>query len=324
MIAPLLLALLAQIGVPQGGPDAGQPPAVTAPAPAASAPKSYSARAAPSSVRIGQPFVIEVAITDAASVRYDLPRDLRLGTLDVRGVAIERAPQGDDVVTTARIEVALFDALGAAQLPDVVFTAVGPDGVAHLVVPGPPITVESTAEGDELDDIGGPQVVQVFSPVPLWVAGGALLTAAVAFAVARWLRRRRAAPAAPPAPVGTPDERALAALDALEARGLEGDGRAFYFALSDVVRGFLEESGARNAREMTTSELVDSLVGREVPGLSLAQLGAWLERGDLHRFARAPATVEGARADVEKAREMIRGVAAALRPAAAPGGEEAA
>lgn len=347
----LLLALLAQIGAPAAGaqqnaaaaattvagtasrdsaPQPSAAPGVAAPnagarqapAPARATPKSFTARTDPATVRLGQPFTIEVAITDAPDVRYTLPQGLQLGTLDVRGVHLERAQQGDDLVTTARIEVAIFDALGAAQLPDVAFTATGPAGVAQLAVPGPPITVESTADGEQLDDIGAPQPLVSFSPLPLWIAlGVALSAAALVFAVRHFRRRPRVVHEAP-APVGTPEERALAALDALEARGLEGDGRAFYFSLSDVVRGFLEEVGARNAREMTTRELVDSLVAREVPGLSLAQLGAWLERGDLHRFARVPAVPDHARTDLERAREMVRGVAAALRPA--PQAEEAA
>lgn len=299
------------------------PAAAQQPEPAAG-PKSFSSRAEPSTVRLGQPFVLEVVITGEPSVLYTLPKDLELGTLDVRRVDVQRVEQGAEAVTTARIEVALFDAVGPAQLPTVIFEAHGPFGRTSLAVPGPPIQVEATAEGEELDDIGGPQMLAVFSPAAIWIALGAALLAAAAYFGVRGYRRRRAARPAAPVHVGTPEERALAALDALEAEGFNDEGRAFYFSLSEIVRGFLEEVGQLNAREMTTRELVDALVAREVPGLSLAQLGSWLERGDLHRFARIAATHEGAAQDVEKARAMIRSVAAALRPEPSVTTEEAA
>jgi len=279
----------------------------------AASPKSFSSSAAPATVRLGQPFVYEVTIVDDARVRYVLPRAPQLGTLHVRGVELSRTEQGDEATTTARLEVAIFDALGETRLPDLTFTALGPEGPARLTVPGAPLTVEATAEGDELDDLRQQQEVLVFSPLPLWIGGGAIALCALALAAARaWRRRPRAAPA--PGPRGSPEERALAALDALAARGPDGDGRQFYFELSAIVRGFLEEVTSLHAMEMTTSELVDALVAREVPGLSLAQLGAWLERGDLHRFARVPADPEAARADLEKARDIVRGVAAARHP----------
>lgn len=285
-------------------------PAAAAEPPAAR-PRSFSARADPSAVRLGEPFVYEITIVDDAAVRYVLPRDPGLGTLELRSARVERERAGDEATTTARLEVAIFDALGETTLPAVRFDAIGPDGVARLEVPGVPIVVEATAEGDELEDLRGPQSVRVFHWLPIAIGGGALVAAGLAWLGWRALRRRPA-PAAPAAPARTPEERALDALAALEAGGC-ADARVFYFALSEIVRGFLEEETTLAAREMTTSELVDALVAREVPGLSLAQLGAWLERGDLHRFAGVPATAEAARADLERAREIVRSVAAAKR-----------
>ncbi|WP_373046129.1 hypothetical protein [Vulgatibacter sp.] len=299
----------AQAAAPQPPPP-DEPPVQAVPV---ATPEHYVARVEPEAVQLGQPFVYEVRITDAAEVRYDLPRRLQLGTLAVRGVDLRRTVEGPSAVTTARIELAIFDTLGPTQLPDLGFTVLRPDGIAHFVVPGIPLTVQGGAEGEELDDIRPPQELRLFSALPLGIAAGVLFAlVAILFAV-RWFRRWRAARPVAALPVGSPEERALAALDALAATPL-GDGRAFYFGLSTIVRGFLEEVTSLSAREMTTAELVDALVAREVPGLSLASLGAWLERGDLHRFARAPAEPAAASADLEKAREIVRGVAGALRP----------
>src|SRR5690606_7530918 len=90
------------------------------------------------------------------------------------------------------------------------------------------------------------------------------------------------------APPGTPEDRARAALDALHAEALPllGRTREHHFRLSEIVRRYLEETAALQALDMTTAELLHALALRPPPGLDIHRFGAWLERGDLVRYAR--------------------------------------
>lgn len=275
-------------------------------------PHSFLARVEPPEVVLGQPFTYVIEVVDEPGVQWQLQRDASLGTLSLRGTEVVREAAGEQVRTTLRLQLAIYDALGEAILPDVVLEGLADDGMRRLVVPGVPFTVGATAEGEELEDLRPPQEVRIFSALPIGIALGLLAAVAMVLALVRVLRRKRPEPAPEPR---SAEERALEALDALEARGA-ADWRAFYFELSAIVRTFLEEETTLAAREMTTTELVDALVAREVPGLSLAQLGAWLERGDLHRFANLPASEDEAVADLARAREIVRGVVAARAPAA--------
>lgn len=91
-----------------------------------------------------------------------------------------------------------------------------------------------------------------------WAAGGGgvLLLGAIAGLVA-W-RRRRGRPGPPPAP---PHEVAFAALDRLRQTDFEDPAavRRFYFAISEVVRAYVEGRFGLNATDLTTEEIVARL-----------------------------------------------------------------
>jgi hypothetical protein len=106
-------------------------------------------------------------------------------------------------------------------------------------------------------------------------------------ALALWLRRRRdrvaAVPEAPPIPA---HEIALAALDRLAAQRAVGDAavRRFYFALSEIVRAYIEGRFGLNATDLTTEEILRRSIAlplrRRPPGLR-----AFLHDTDRVKFA---------------------------------------
>ena len=122
----------------------------------------------------------------------------------------------------------------------------------------------------------------------LWIAGAVALVLAVAAAVAYWLRRRRGpeteAPPAPPIPAHVV---ALAALERLAAEEPVGDAavRRYYFALSEIVRAYIEGRFGLNATDLTTEEIVPALGQLALPHERALELRAFLYDTDAVKFA---------------------------------------
>jgi hypothetical protein len=124
-----------------------------------------------------------------------------------------------------------------------------------------------------------------------------------------WSKRQRRVP-----PVAA-DVWALDELGKLEAQGLVRAGRTreFYYALSEIVRGYVERRFALHAPEMTTAEFLGTLTHAGGPLLSFApQLRAFLEACDLAKYAAHDPGVAAADEALSTAREFI--LSSALAP----------
>ncbi len=275
-------------------------------------PLGFSAKVSPSEVGLGRPFTYEIEIRHDPGERYELPSPLALGTAAVRSVNTDRREEGSVATTTFRIEAAIFDQLGEASLPDTILLVRGDGAARELRIPGAPVTILAVGSGDELADIRPPQELRVPSYRALWIALAVGAAAALASFFYR-MRTRRSGSEVPAGPGA--EELALDALDRLAAEALPvaGKGREHYFRLSEIVRGYLDDDAGVSARDMTSAELLEALQARPVPGLDRVAFAAWVERGDLARFARLAIDPSVAVADLDRGRELIRSVAAALR-----------
>ncbi|HWV38723.1 MAG TPA: hypothetical protein VN033_09645 [Vulgatibacter sp.] len=287
-------------------------------------PLGFSARAEPSRVELGRPFVYEIEIRHDPADTYALPRPLVLGEAAVRKVETSREEAEGATVSRFRIEAALYDRLGEAALPDLVLSVEGAAGPRELRIPGAPVTVIATTEGDELAGMHPPQELRVPSYRVAWIAAGLLAAAFLGLLAHRRWRAWRDRIAAAPAPPRPPEAVALEALAALQAEGLPGAGHAreHYFRLSAIVRAFVEGSGGPEALERTSGELLAALRERPLAGLDLSAFASWLERGDVVRYAGQAIDPGVAAADLEEARAMVRAVARARAavPASPAGG----
>jgi len=300
--------------VKTSGTDGAVPPALPQ-----ARPLGFSAKAEPSQVGLGRPFVYEIEVRHDPADTYALPQPLALGEATVRKVESSRVEQGDDAISRFRIESALYDRLGEAALPDVVLSVTGPAGARELRIPGAPVTVISTSTGDELAGMHPAQELRVPSFRVVWIALAALVAAALGLLAFRRWRSWRARVAATPAPPRPPEAVALEALAALQAEALPGKGRVreHHFRLSTIVRAFVEASGGPEALERTSGELLDALRERPLPGLDGSAFASWLERGDMVRYAGLAIDAAAASADLEEARAMVRAVTEAKRAEAA-------
>ncbi|MCW5893224.1 MAG: hypothetical protein KIT14_22140 [bacterium] len=129
---------------------------------------------------------------------------------------------------------------------------------------------------------------------PVLLLGGAGLAVLAAIAALVWWRRRRVrgARTAAPEPAHVV---ALRALEALRARQLPQAGawKAFYSALSDVVRAYLEHRFGVRAPEMTTEEFLQAATrGGRLERAHRQLLADFLVECDLVKFARHVPTLE--------------------------------
>jgi hypothetical protein len=157
-----------------------------------------------------------------------------------------------------------------------------------------------------------------------------LLAALLAAALWAWWRRR-ARPGAPAEalPMVLPREAALARLDALAAAGHldRGEFHPFYVTLTEVLRRYAATVRPLWSVDLTTTELAAiARAGSAAPPGPSAQeqeaaesLLAILATADLVKFARVPATADGARQQLDATRSWILRVDAPAAEPAPPG-----
>jgi hypothetical protein len=150
----------------------------------------------------------------------------------------------------------------------------------NTLTPAAPMSSRvSSSAGEDIRDIRQPRHVPT---VPPWgaVAAGVVLFSAAAFAVWRWLRRGKFLQM-------LPHEIALQRLE--EARRLMDPehAREYCFAVSNIIRRYVEDRFHVQAPKLTTEEFLRDLV--EVRDTMLeshrALLGEFLEHCDLAKFA---------------------------------------
>jgi hypothetical protein len=137
-------------------------------------------------------------------------------------------------------------------------------------------TAASHRPTEDIRDIHGP--ILIAGPRSQWpcLIGAGCVAASLAGIVV-YRRRRR--------PPSTPAALALAALEA--ARPLaDGEARGFSFAVSEIVRRYVEEAFSLRAAHRTTDELLADLMGDQSPvAAHRAPLGEFLRLCDLAKFA---------------------------------------
>ena len=154
-------------------------------------------------------------------------------------------------------------------------TAIAPTSVAASA-PSP-----GTTSAGDIHDIRGP------IPIPyqwLWLAYivGALLAAGIIYAFWRWLRGRVRIKAK------LPHELALDRLEAARALMTESQVREYAFAVSEIIRSYIEQRFSERAARRTTEEFLSDLLRQTGTPLAAhrALLEDFLSHCDLPKFAR--------------------------------------
>jgi len=281
--------------IPGAGLASGEPPAGV----------EVEAFADRTRVRIGD------AITYRVTVRYDstlavaaaIPKDALAG-FDVRDHAAEDAggPPGQRGMTE-RFVLASYTP-GHQRIGPRPYLVRSPDGTLDTLWTAEiPVDVVSTlpAEAEDIRDIKDPAEIRARLPGRwLILAGGAALAAA---ALAWWVLGRRRRPREMEVPPPRPaHEVAYEAFEELRCLDLPGSGRmkAYYIALSEILRRYLSARFGIPAMDRTTAELLQSLRQSECLMNTVAGVRTVLQTADRAKFARWQGTLEEADASIRK------------------------
>jgi hypothetical protein len=291
-------------------------------APTSATEPSIQAIATPSKTELalGDSFAIEVKATGPAGIVWSFPDEAGNDEVEIRTSVSSVSPPPRD---EARPDVHRYDAavyaLSDVSVPPITVRYRLPDGTeGETTTAAVPLRVLSVLPKDPSDrklaDIRGPLAVPI-APA-FWAAAAGALVLGVA---AVWLLRRRRRREVAPLVVATrqpPDAEARAALDRLAASEdlAQGAYRAFYIALAEVAKRYLERRLEAPVLEMTSSEMVAFL--KEHPhgrGLvpSIRDLAT---AADHVKFARGLAAHDEARRHLGAVRQMIDTLEGSLRP----------
>jgi hypothetical protein len=275
-------------------------------------------------VTLGERFFVDVKATGPAGTSWTFPDQAGNDDVEVRAEP-ERASAPTSPSPDAHRYQAMAMALDKVSLPPIKVRyrlANGTEGEA--ATEAVPLRVLSILPKDpserKLADIRGPLSVSVGAPFWAAVAG---LVALLALLVA-WLIRRRRAPGIAAPTTASPqaaDAEARAALDRLAASNLltGGEYRAYYIALAEIAKRYLERRLGAPVLEMTSSEMVAFL--RDHPdGRALAPAARDVATAaDNVKFARGAAVFDEARRDLAGVRGIIDALEARLQPTPVPG-----
>ena len=152
--------------------------------------------------------------------------------------------------------------------------------------------------------------------VGLWAAFGLIGGGA---ALVQRLRRKRTKDDLPPPPLPL-HEATLARLDALEQQRLwqQGQVKAHYIALTDILRSYVEARLNVPAMERTTDELAQALRVTALLPAQREQLANILRLADLVKFAKLTPSPTENEASVPAARRFILDSTASLSPTPEP------
>jgi hypothetical protein len=309
---------------------AASPAAAQEPAPPASLPSSVAehgvsvvSAASVAEVSVGQRFIVDVRAAGPQGAAFSFPTSVPEGSVELMASAVAGLPFGVQRYEAVAVK------LEPVEVPAIVVDYRLPDGRAGRVATAPiPLRfvtlLPKNPQQQKLEDVRPPQPLGIARE--FWIAVGVLAALLVALAV--WLWRRERAPAPEPevaAPAEPPDVRARRALDELAAADLpsRAEFRAFYIQLAEIAKRYLEERLGAPVMEMTTSEAVVFLRGRDALRHLADILREVSEAADLVKFARGGSAREEAARHLAEVRRLVDGVEERLRPAPvapAPGG----
>jgi len=281
-----------------------------------------AASAARTEVGVGESFTVEVTANGPAGTEWTFPAETGNESVELRtpplppGAGPEAAPPA-----VHRYQATAF-ALSDVAVPAITVKYRLPDGTAGEASTAPiPLRIVSVLPKDpaqqQLADIRGPLALRI--GLAFWAALAAVVLLLAGLAL--WLVRRRRPVAAPAvaAPEETPEAQAQRALDALAASDLlaRGELRAYYIALTEIAKRYLERRLDAPVLEMTSSETVGFL--RAHPALHDVAFAVrdLTNAADRVKFARGLAAAEEGQRHLGMVRQLVETVEQRLRPAPA-------
>jgi hypothetical protein len=244
-----------------------------------------------SSITVGD--VVEFTLTvtlPAGTKAEDLPGGLLLGAFEIKDYDLGQwETAGREQVLTQRFTLSTYSTGTFFAAPWQLKYKEG-NGEVTLDVPPVPLAVVSVLAGSEEKprDIKRPfEVPRKGLPWWAWaaIAAGALALGGLGI---WWWRRRKGTKANPAEPPLPPDVRALCALEALEReRCMEkGEAKRHYVVLGEILKDYAAGRWGVDTLDKTATELWAILKGLPLERGLQMKLKAFLDTGDLVKFAK--------------------------------------
>lgn len=224
------------------------------------------------------------------------------------------------------------DLVGSYVLPGLSATYGGAAGDAgDLATPEIPVEVESVlpADGTEVTDIRDIKPLRRVEPGRPWLLWLGIASAVLALAAAAWWwrRRRKRGSASPATPRVPPYELAIQELERLRRTDFSNlrELRRYYFAVSAVLRAYIEGRFGLNATDLTTEEILSRLgepaaIAIRLDPVQARRLERFLLATDQVKFA---AHLPGPE-EIDRTYEQALGFVQATRPPVDDGDEDRA
>ena len=303
---PVPLLLTIALAASAASAPATSAPAVrtpAAPAPANTADHITTSSHVPPRLTVGDRFdVINVVTTEHPSLVTGPLADT-LGAFVIFEEKRDTRRRGDVDETTYRLGVASFRP-GRQILPPLRYLVA--HGARSDTLSGDTVgvTLASVLPAD-MKDIRGLKPPEAFPNLMLWIVPAiVLLLALLAYLAYRLYRRiRRLAEILPP-PL-PPWEEALSALERMPWRDwlAEGQVKRFYYALSEILKRYLERRFEFDAAEQTTTELLASLRAQRLPIRD--DVARFFARCDLVKYAKTVPPPDEAEREIDLIRDLV-------------------
>jgi hypothetical protein len=258
----------------------------------------------PDTVRIGDPFLVQIGIRAplGATVAFPPAPDSTGAVQGLDPVRVETRPDSGGVVQWGYYRVAAWDVGDQLiTLGDVVVTVGGRS--RRIPIAGRKVFVASVLPADTAQRIPKPPRPLYEFAAPMWWLWVALAALALVLLLLWWWLRRRGRGR----PIEVPDpfaraEREFARIEAL--RLVEAGERGRYVTLVvEVLRDYLAARYRMAPLSLTSTELLAALRDeRAVPNDRLIRV---LNEADLIKFARRPVTAERAQEIGREARAIV-------------------
>lgn len=301
MLATLLAAVIA--AAPAAGAASLTPAAKLTPAALAAQPTIETRFLQHAKLTVGDRFGVTATITTDGPALVTGPLADSMGVFLLGDVKEKTQKHGTLHTSTYTLSLAAF-APGAHTLPAFKFLVGGAAHVDTLATDTASITIASVMP-PTMKDVNGLAPAEQFPNYALWIIPLALLLLVALALFGRGLLRRirrLKELAAPPLP---PWEEALAALDAIPAEEWlsAGDLKRYYYALSEILKRYIERRFDFGALEQSTSELLASMRFHKTP--MREQVALFFERSDLVKYAKAAPSREESETAMSDVRDFV-------------------
>jgi hypothetical protein len=277
------------------------------------------AAASPTIVPLGGHFTLYITATFAPGVVVNLREPIGLGAAFEIRRQISEDRQTSDGRTTREWQLDVMPwEVGDRQVPPLAVTFTFAGQAAQVQTNAVPLKIVG-ALGDIVDDpramrgLAPPTALSARDWLWIWIAAAAAAVVIVVVVALWWHGRRRRRVVLPTAytgvrapPTDMTADRALAQLQALEragALGRDGERKAAYTQMVEIVRAYLGARFRIAVLDLTSAELIARLTAAAPDDAD--RIAAWLAGCDLVKYGASRATTDEAAQALADARGVI-------------------